>query len=299
MTFHVRSPFHDFRRYFIGGLLVAFLLVALAWCSGGSRVLIGKDLLAVPWPDTLDFAGEEVPLTTFHVREEWEKQFLILLNQDYQNLLYLKRSAKYFPAIEVELARRDMPDDLKYLAVAESALRETAASGAGAAGIWQFMPTTARDYGLRVDDAVDERLHTDKATNAALTYLTKLHRQFGDWALAAAAYNRGENGLLRDMESQGITDYYDLYLNSETGSYLFRILAIKQIMQDPAAYGYELDEDDYFKIPATRSVSVTEVEDLANWARQQGSTLRAVKELNPWIVGRSLPVGNYAVKVPR
>jgi len=297
---YARPPtVNHFRRYFMFGAATLFLLIALAWCSSESRILIGKDLLVVPWPSEIDFAGEDVPLEDFYVREAWDKEFLVNLDQDYQNLLYLKRSAKYFPEIERKLAERDLPDDLKYLAVAESGLRESVSSSAGAAGIWQFIPATGRQYGLRVDDQIDERQHFTKATDAALDYLGKLYRQFGSWSLAAAAYNRGENGLARDIESQQVGSYYDLYLNSETARYVFRILAIKQIMSDPAAYGYDLGGDDYFAWPDTREVVAESVPNLAAWAVEQGSNLRALKELNSWIVGGSLPSGSWSIRLPR
>jgi len=298
MHSHAR-PSSGFRRYVVFGILTAFLLTALAWCSGGSRILLGKNLLTVPWPSSIDLAGEPVPLDDFYVREAWEKEFLVNLDQDYQNLLYLKRSAKYFPEIERKLAEHDLPDDLKYLAVAESGLREQASSSAGAAGIWQFIPATARQYGLRVDDEIDERHDFDKSTDAAIDYLTKLYRQFGSWSLAAAAYNRGENGLARDMQRQQVNDYYHLYLNSETARYVFRILAIKQIMADAAEYGYDLGADDYFVWPDTHDIAVSEsVPDLARFAVEHDSNLRTLKELNPWIVGNTLPRGAWHVRLP-
>lgn len=297
-TFHAQ-PISHFRKFFFFGVLAALLLVLYFWLFGGSKIIFGhKDLLAVPWPSELDFAGEPVPLSDFYVRENWEREFLLTLSQDYQNLLYLKRAPKFFPLIETELKARGMPEDLKYLAVAESGLREDTVSSASAVGVWQFIPSTARNFGLRVDDFVDERRDTAKATRAALDYLGKLKAEFGSYTLAAAAYNVGENGLARELTEQGVPSYYDLYLNSETSRYLFRILAIKYVMRDPVSYGYDLGESDYFVWPKTVTVTAGAIADLAGWAKTNGTNLRSVKELNPWIVGEKLPAGSWQIEVP-
>jgi membrane-bound lytic murein transglycosylase D len=278
-------------------LFIGILITTIFSCT--EKILLDKTgLLAVEWPTKLDFCGEEVPLDDFYVREDWEREFLILLNQDYQNILYLKRSPKYFSVIEAELDSRGLPEDLKYIAVAESALRESITSSAGADGIWQFIPSTAQNYGLKVDDKVDERKHFEKATSAAVDYLDFLHNKFGNWTLSAAAYNAGENGIERRLGEQDVESYYDLYLNSETARYLFRILAIKEIMEHPEKYGYELSDSDYFAWPDFEVITVNQIGDLASWARERGTTLRAIKELNPWIIGGSLPDGVWRVKVP-
>lgn len=252
------------------------------------------------WPEDLEFCGEAVPLDDFYVRESWEREFLIVLAQDYQNILYLKRAPKYFPLIESELIARELPDDLKYVAVAESALLEDTRSSAGAEGLWQFIPSTAWRYGLQVDSEIDERRNFEKATPAALDYFEFLFHKFDSWTLAAAAYNAGENGIERRLGEQHVGGYYDLYLNSETSRYLFRILAIKEIMRDSAKYGYELSSEGAFTWPEYRLETVTDsIGDLAQWAREKDTTLRAVKELNPWIVSDWMPEGNWKVKVPR
>ena len=186
------------------------------------------------------------------------------------------------------------------MAVAESALREDALSSAGAEGIWQFIPATGRRYGLRVDDAIDERKNFEKATPAALDYLTFLNDKFDSWTLAAAGYNAGENGIARRLGEQNVGDYYDLYLNEETSRYLFRILAIKEIMQQPETYGYDMSENSLFAWPELEIQTVVgSIADLADFAVEHGTTLRAIKELNPWIVGDSLPSGSFQVKIAR
>lgn len=295
-----REGTRHFSRFFLAGLALFAALLVWVWFFFGAHVFVGRQqLLAVPWPSTLSFADEPVPLTDFYIRENWEREFLIALDQDYQTILELKRAPKYFPFIEAALKARGMPDDLKYLAVAESGLREDSRSTAGAVGVWQFVPATARAYGLRVDNEIDERLHFEKSTRAALDYLTFLRAKFGSYTLAAAAYNVGENGLARAMEAQGVPSYYDLYLNNETSRYLFRILAAKQILAEPEEYGFELSSGDYFGWPDSEIIMAGVVDDLAAWAREHGTTLRAVKELNPWIVGTTLPAGSWEVRVER
>ncbi|MFA6458011.1 MAG: lytic transglycosylase domain-containing protein [Patescibacteria group bacterium] len=303
MKFHqtllARRSYFSF--IFWGVILLAIFLFFKIVLGGGEKILLSRtNLLKVDWPTDLEFCGEKVPLDDFYVRESWEKEFLVTLASDYQNILYLKRAPKYFPTIESELKQRGLPDDLKYLAVAESALREDVTSSAGAVGLWQFVPATAEKYGLRVDDAIDERNNFEKSTPAALDYLEFLHEKFSSWTLAAAAYNSGENGLARRIDEQLVDDYYDLYLNDETSRYLFRILAVKEIMRDPEKYGYELDDGDYFAWPkfAVQTV-VGPVADLAQFASENATTLRAIKELNPWIVGNSLPSGSFDVKIAR
>ncbi|MCF7845730.1 MAG: lytic transglycosylase domain-containing protein [Candidatus Peribacteraceae bacterium] len=285
---------------FWGVLVLAVFLFFKIVLGGGEKILLSKTkLLTVDWPTDLEFCGEPVPLDDFYVREAWEKEFLVLLASDYQNVLYLKRAPKYFPTIESELEKRGLPDDLKYIAVAESALREDVLSSAGAVGLWQFIASTARDYGLRVDDLIDERNNFERSTPAALNYLEFLHAKFNSWTLAAAAYNSGENGLARRIDDQLVDGYYDLYLNNETSRYLFRILAIKEIMSDPEKYGYELDSEDYFAWPDYELKTVIGPLDLAEFALNNGTTLRAIKELNPWIVGDTLPGGSFIVKLTR
>lgn len=293
--YHKSSSLHLFRI----AIIFFVLLVVFGVFSFTKKILLSKtNLLTVDWPNQLEFCGEEVPLDDFYIREAWERDFLIVLAQDYQNILYLKRAPKYFSLIESELASRDLPEDLKYIAVAESALREEITSSAGARGVWQFIPSTATAYGLRVDDEIDERNNVEKATVAALDYFEFLHRKFGNFTLSAAAYNLGENGLSRRMQAQEVGDYYDLYLNSETSRYLFRILAIKEIMQNPTKYGYDLDKGDKFAWPDYEIKNVIgPIEDLSIWAKQNSSNLREIKELNPWIVSNTLPSGSWKLKL--
>jgi membrane-bound lytic murein transglycosylase D len=187
------------------------------------------------------------------------------------------------------LKEEGAPDDLKYLATAESALFQ-AQSGKGAVGLWQFIAETGRRYGLRIDDYVDERKDPEKSTRAAIKLLKANKERFGSWALSAAAYNMGEGSTQDDLSFQRQSSYYDLYLNEETSRYLFRIVALKEIMSNPEKYGYYLDRGDLYAPVETKKVGVSEeIPNLAIWAESQGATYKDVKLLNPWILKRSLP----------
>nr|HPO06259.1 lytic transglycosylase domain-containing protein [Candidatus Gracilibacteria bacterium] len=190
----------------------------------------------------------------------------------------------------------NLPDDLKYLAVAESALIDTAGSGAGAGGLWQFMPDTGRAQGLIINDLVDERRDYQKSTQAAIRYLQYLYGKFNNWALAMAAYNGGHNMLSARMSEQRVSSYYDLVLNPETGRYVYRILAIKYFFENAEKLGYNLEADDCFQWPPTKEALVGEVPDLVTWSHQNKLTLRLLRELNPWILKDSLPAGNWLLK---
>ena len=249
-------------------------------------------------PDSLDFCGERVPLEIPDVRERMEQAFYTELS-DAQIILDLKRSTMYFPLIEQKLHDMNMPTDLKYLAVAESALRNNVVSSKSAAGIWQFTEETARKYGLIVNQYVDERFNFQKETEVALKFLTDLHSSFGSWSLVAAAYNMGSSGLKANMDYQMVNNYYSLYLNDETYRFVFRVVALKEILSHCNQYGFDLTPDEFYPPPEMKLVVVTQVPDLASWARHQGSSYKEVKLLNPWIINRTLPSGTWAVELPK
>ncbi len=235
-------------------------------------------------PASVDFAGEAFPMDNFDVKERLDRELIANSYRHSGTIGYLKRSGRYFPTIERILAENGMPDDLKYLAVAESGL-ENATSPAGAKGFWQFMKSTGRAYGLYSSSEVDQRLHLEKSTVAACKYLRKLKNQFGSWTLAAAAYNMGETGLKKNLASQKSTSLFDLNLNSETMRYVFRIAAIKTIMQNPRKYGFYVD--DYQKYPPLAETYNVEVKGAvsswATWAQNNGMTYRELKIYNPWL----------------
>jgi len=252
-------------------------------------------------PAKLDFAGESVPLAQWDVGERLEREFLLSLGNPAQVVLWLKRSSRYFPYIERELARAGLPEDLKYVAVIESALLPGAYSHASALGIWQFIASTAKRYGLSVTTGWDERRNPERSTAAALAYLRELRQRFGDWPLALAAYNAGEPRIEQAMRYQAVSSYYQLALSEESERYVFRALAAKLILSESGRYGFEVPHEqryrpydaDVVEIELRDRVSVTEL------ARQAHSFYRELKALNPEIVEDSLSRGRYSIRVPK
>ncbi len=239
-------------------------------------------------PSNVDFAGEPAPLHIADVRERFEREIIVNANLDASTLLILKRAGRAFPIIEPILQRYNVPDDFKYLAVIESGL-VNAVSPAGARGIWQFMPATAKEKGMEVSDTVDERYHLEKATEAACRYLLESKARFGSWTLAAAAYNGGNTGVNRQIEFQKVDNYYDLHLTEETARYVFRILALKEIMKDPALYGFDIKPEDYYQNLPVRKVAVdSSISNLAQFAQSQGINYKVLKIHNPWLRDRKL-----------
>ncbi|MDR0436698.1 MAG: lytic transglycosylase domain-containing protein [Bacteroidales bacterium] len=241
-------------------------------------------------PDSMDFCGERVPLEIYHVFERMDREMLVNVYWQSNILLLIKRANRFFPIIEPILAEQGLPDDFKYLALAESGFT-LAVSPAGAAGFWQFLKGTGQQYGLEINNEIDERYHLEKATVAAAKYLKANYNRFGNsWTLAAAAYNTGEGNIRRHIENQQTTDYYNMHLPEETSRYLFRILAFKTIFEDPIAYGIILREKDLYPPIPTRTVVVdTTITDLFAFARQQGTTYQQLKSLNPWLRSNHLP----------
>lgn len=258
---------------------------------------------AFPIPDELYFAGERVPLERIYIREAFERELLVNAYWHSQTLLFLKRANRFFPVIEPILEREGVPADFKYLALIESGLHERALSPAGAFGIWQFLPDTAREYGLVVNNEIDERLHLERSTVAAARYLKDAHERFGSWTMAAAAYNAGMRGMQRQVDRQQESCYYNLILNEETGRYVFRILAVKEIISNPRKYGFYLDAHELYPIIEFNEVEVTtSIPSLVEFARLHGATFRQLKILNPWLRESALtnPSGKkYIIRVPK
>lgn len=258
---------------------------------------------AVKIPEMLEFAGESVPLQDFEVRERLDREMLVNSYWHSQTLQNLKMASRWFPVIETILARNGVPEDFKYLAVAESNLRNVV-SPARATGVWQIMKNTGTHYGLTINSEVDERYDVEKATEAACKYLKAAHKRYDqDWTLAAAAYNMGEPNLDKRLASQKSDNYYDLYLNSETSRYVFRILAFKLIYESHEQYGFILDEEDkyapldYYVIEVSKSIP-----DLASFAKEYGTTYKMLKVLNPWLRSSKLTVSapkTYELKLPK
>ena len=250
-------------------------------------------------PD-LAFCGEPVPLNDPDVRERMEKELLLSLWDRDQAVLWLKRSRRYLPVIEEMLAKAGLPDDLKFIALAESALRPHAGSPKGAIGFWQFMPETGRRYGLVVNDAIDERRNLAASTRAAIAYYGDLYERFGSWSLAATAFNMGEEGLEAEIMAQGIRDFYRLYLPLETQRYLFRVLSAKLIVTQPEQFGFHLQDGDYYApLPfATVDLTCFEETSLTVVAQAAKTDFKRIKDLNPELRGHYLGAGTYTLAVP-
>ena len=249
----------------------------------------------------MDFAGEEVPTFMADVQERLDKEMITNMNYHTNTTLVIKRANKVFPIIEPILKKYGVPDDFKYLAVIESSL-VNAVSPAGARGVWQFMPATAKEKGMEVSDEVDERYHLEKSTEAACKYLLVAKEKFGSWTLAAASYNGGMNGISKKMEEQEVADYYDLLLTEETSRYVFRILALKEIMSKSEKYGFNIpNEALYFNIPTKKIVIDSSITDLAKFAKTQGVNYKILKIHNPWLRDKKLTVTTgkkYEIEIP-
>ena len=240
------------------------------------------------FPSEVDFAGEKTPLTIADVKERFDRELLINANLHSSTILIIKRANRAFPIIEPILKQYGVPDDFKYLAVIESAL-VNAVSPAGARGIWQFMPDTAKEKGMEVSESVDERYHLIKSTEAACKYLLAAKQKFGNWTLAAASYNGGMTGVNTKITEQKVSDYYDLLLTDETSRYVFRILALKEIMKNATSYGFQLSNNELYEIIPTKKIVVdSTITDLATFAKTQGINYKILKIHNPWLRDKKL-----------
>lgn len=256
---------------------------------------------AIKIPFNLNFAEEKVPLHKPDIKERLDREFLVNTYWQSNALLLIKRSHKFFPIIEPILEENGIPNDFKYLAVIESGLQNVT-SPAGAKGFWQLLKNTATDYGLEVNKNVDERYHLEKATQAACDYLAHSKQLFGSWTLAAAAYNMGNTGVLKQLERQQVSDYYDLLLSEETQRYLPRIVAVKEILENPKNYGFLFEKEDLYQLPKTRVVKVdTVITDIAAFAKKFNTNYKELKIHNPWL--RENKLNNktrveYLIKIP-
>lgn len=252
-------------------------------------------------PDTLSFAGERVPLNIYYVREGLDRELVSNMYYQSNTLFMIKRAVRYFPTIERILREQGVPDDFKYLCVIESGM-QCVTSPAGAQGWWQFMKPTGQKYGLEIGDDIDMRNNLEESTRAACRYLKDLKVRFGGWTEAAAAYNCGENGLEKRLGNQQQKSYYDLYLNRETQRYVYRILALKLIMQDPQAYGYYVRHcDTYPEIPVKEVQMSGQNIDLVEFATENGTSYKMLRTLNPWLnapVIKNKANNTYKVKIP-
>lgn len=267
-------------------LLYFFLFYINQIIAGNQPITMAPDI-----PASMTFAGEHIDLTRYDMRERFDREQLAYMYMHSNSLQIIKRANLYFPIIEPILQKNGLPDDFKYLAVVESNLQPLAFSPAKAAGLWQFMATTAREYGLEVNEYIDERYHTEKATIAACQYLKDAyHKHNNSWCTAAAAYNAGSGRITTEQDKQQVQEAFDMLLASETSRYVFRILAAKRFLEYPKSFGFHLKREHLYHTIRTREITInTSVPDWTVWAQKHGITYAQLKYFNPWLRGRSLP----------
>lgn len=286
--------------------LIGFVLV-FTFSSSEKGVLKEKKdrpgvvVSGVEIPSKIDFAGENVPLDYFDVKESLERELLVNAYWQSQTLMLIKRSSRFFGVIEPILKKYNIPDDFKYLALAESGFTNVV-SPAGAVGFWQFIPKTGKDYGLEINSEVDERYHLEKATEAACKMLMDSYNLYKSWTMAAASYNMGRAGLTKQVQRQYTNNYYDILLNDETARYIFRIISLKLIISDPLKYGFDLTPEEYYQpVPCSEVKVNTPIKDLALFAYQKGTNYKMLKILNPWLRDNVLTnksLKTYFIKIP-
>jgi len=258
-------------------------------------------IFAVPLPEDLNFANEIVPLSNFDTYESYDRELLINTYWQSQTLIFIKKSYRYFPIIEPILKKYNVPVDFKYLAIAESGLSNVV-SPAGAVGFWQFLKGTGKEYGLEINEEIDERYHIEKSTEAACKYFLKMYEYYQNWTLVAASYNNGKSGLDKQIKIQKQNNYYDLLLNEETARYIFRILAIKTILNKPDKYGFHFRSSDLYQPIETYLVEVNaSVNDFADFAKKYDINYKVLKYFNPWLRKNYLTnhkKNKYFIKIP-
>ncbi len=256
---------------------------------------------AIKLPKNLNLAGERVPIEKNDIKERMDRELLVNTYWQSNGLLLIKRANKYFPILEPLLKKYGLPDDFKFLALAESAFTDETSS-AGAAGIWHFMKRTGKEYGLEINNNVDERYHIEKSTKVAAAYLKKSKERFNSWTLAAAAYNAGNYGIHKQLEKQQVNNYYDALLADETERYVFRIIALKEVISNPKKYGFIIENEDLYTFPKTRTVKVdTVISNISLFAKKFGITYKELKIHNPWLRENKLNNASrklYEIKIP-
>ena len=289
--------------------LILVLFVTLLLLNGIQKETSGKKIFthefykikAIKLPSDLNLAGERVPIEKKDIRERMDRELLVNTYWQSNGLLLIKRANKYFPILEPLLKKHGLPDDFKFLALAESAFTDETSS-AGAAGIWHFMKRTGKEYGLEINKNVDERYHIEKSTKVAAAYLKKSKERFNSWTLAAAAYNAGNYGIHKQLEKQQVTNYYDALLANETERYIFRIIALKEVISNPKKYGFIFDKKDLYTHTKTRVIKVdTVISNITLFAKKFGITYKELKIHNPWLRENKLNNASrklYEIKIP-
>ena len=293
--------------YFIAGFFSAALLLFLIGSAfykpnyEQADFPQGYRIISPEFPAEFDFAEERVPVENFEVYERIDREMIVNTYFHSSTLISIKRANRWFPVVEPILEKNSIPDDFKYLMVAESGVAN-ATSSAGAVGFWQFIEGSALKYGLEVNDEVDERYNVEKSTEAACSYLREAYILFGTWTTAAASYNMGIPGVTKQLERQKTNNYYNLVLGEETSRYIARIIALKEIMNNPAKYGFEIKEDAlYNELPYDEVVVTGSIADLADWAKERGINYKILKLYNPWLRDNVLTNKSrksYTIKIP-
>jgi membrane-bound lytic murein transglycosylase D len=282
-----------------------FVIQGFSSTGSGSQAHAGSTVFnssrAFPLPDSISFAGERMPLENIDTRESLEREIIITAYRHSATIMIIKRAPRYFPVIEKILKENNIPDDFKFLAVAESDLSNSV-SPAGATGFWQIMAETGKEQGMEVNNEIDERYNIEKSTKFACEYFLKSYAKYGNWTLTAASYNGGRNGLDDQIEIQHEHNYYDLLLNEETARYIFRAVAYKLVIANPSVYGFDLTEKDLYPVMKYNEVKVdTAVKDFSRFAKKFDTNYKILKMLNPWL--RKPYITNksgksYVIKVP-
>lgn len=299
------------RKYYlrIGVCFLLFLFIGLLGTGFADRKTVEDSLLSVSStyscmevPDSVTFCGTVIDLTRYDRRERMDREMMSFIYMHSTSIQIIKRANRYFPVIEPILKECNIPDDFKYLMTIESNVNPLARSSAGAAGLWQLMPGTAKELGLEVDSHVDERYDVEKATRAACEYLKKAYVKFGDWETVAASYNAGQARIARQQERQYTDNALDLYLVEETARYVYRIMAVKIMLSDPRKFGFRLRASDLYPPIPYHAVKVTgSIDDLPRFAKSQGINFSLLKSMNPWLRNFSLPnrTGKeYIIRIP-
>ena len=262
-----------------------------------------SEVVSPPVPKKIKFAGEHIDFDRMDMYERLDRELSQMCYMHSSTMLMLKRANRFFPIIAPILKKNGVPEDLVYLACIESSLNQRAYSPAKAAGLWQFIASTAKQYGLEVNDYVDERYNIEKATAAAARYLKNSYAKYGNWESAMASYNGGQARVTNELASQLADSAFDLYLVEETSRYPFRVYAAKTLMENPSKYGFKLKANQFYAPLQYTEVTVSStIVDLPAWAQQNGTTYAMLREYNPWLRAKSLPVTagkSYTIKLPK
>ncbi|MCF0206023.1 MAG: lytic transglycosylase domain-containing protein [Bacteroidales bacterium] len=290
------------------GVLCSFFIMSIKadtirTVDVNTDISVEKHASSQPYmPEEIDFCGERMPIENIDVYEAIDYELVVNMYRHSQTIMYIKRANRYFPEIEKILKENNIPDDFKYLCVAESGLSNVV-STAGAAGFWQFMKTTGKEYGMRIDNDVDERYDRIISAKAACKYFKTAYSKYKNWTLVAASYNMGMGGLSKNLTDQDVTSYYDVLLNAETARYVYRIVALKIIMQNPELYGFHFNDEDLYTMPETYTVTVdTTIADLTKFAKEHNTNIKVMKYYNPWLRGSALPNQSrkeYRIELPK